>query len=94
MQQANTESYAARVRAKFAGARFAKEVAAPRNKKKLQSIAAARAGIATKLRLNKAYFADPSRKKPDLVYKQQYNQLYAISIKYCNRYLAGVLMPT
>jgi hypothetical protein len=89
MLQVSTKSYAERVRARFAGARFAKEVDASRNQK-LQTIEAARKSVATKLRRNKAYFADRSLKKPDLVFKQQRNKLYAVSIKYCNRYLEGV----
>ena len=89
MQQVNFDSYAARVRAKFAGARFAMEVSTTRSKK-LQTMEQARASVAKKLRDNKAYFVNNSLKKPDMVYKQQSSNTYAVGIKYTNRYLQGV----
>jgi hypothetical protein len=89
MHTVNTQSYKARVQAVLATASFAKEIHVSRSKK-LQTIAAARKSVATKLRLNAAYFLDNSLKKPDLVYKQQSSDLYAVSIKYCNIFLAGV----
>jgi chorismate mutase len=51
---------------------------------------AAREKVVTKLLANKAYFNDPSLKRPDSLYKKQADDNYAIGIKYGNRYLQKV----
>jgi hypothetical protein len=65
--------------------------ALPSLRSKRHSIEDARKAVADKLRANLAYLRDPANnKRPDLVYKQPTPGVYAVGIKYGNRWLDGV----
>jgi hypothetical protein len=78
--------------------RIAKLVPAAKAVKQIQSVRSkrhniddARKAVADKLRANAKYLRDPnSCERPDLVYKEQDPGVYAVGIKYGNRWLNGV----
>lgn len=85
-----SQSLLARLRAIAPAATAADDVTSLRTSK-LHTLDDAKKAAAKKLRANKAYLLqETGAKKPDLVYKQEANRLYAVGVKYGNRFLRGL----
>ena len=81
--------YLARISKLAPAARVVKQLQVTRSKR--HSIDDARKAVSDKLLANLAYLRDPgSCERPDLVYREQEPGVYALGIKYGNRWLNGL----
>lgn len=81
--------YMARIAALAPTAKAVKQVQVVRSNR--HTIDDARKAVADKLLANLAYLRDPSScERPDLVYKEQGSGVYAVGVKYGNRWLSGI----
>ena len=82
-------SYMSRIAKLAPAAKAVKQLQSTRSKR--HDISDARKAVAEKLMANAKYLRDPSScERPDLVYREQSPGVYAVGIKYGNRWLSGV----